>query len=115
MIIQNMISAKQRLILLAFLLHSGFCVAETSQQQPADLTIASIETVGNVTISRAKILTTIRARMGEVFDKDIADEDIKRLAKIEGVEYTYYNTETVEDGIKLTYIVVEKNLVRRII
>ena len=112
MIIQNKISTKHILVILAFLLFDGYSVAEIAQPESENKTIASIETVGNVTISRTQILSTIRARTGEVFDKAIADEDINRLARIEGVEYTYYNVETVYDKINLTYVVVEKNLVR---
>ena len=42
-------------------------------------------------------------------------EDIDRIAAIEGIEYAYYAEPEIVDGqVKLTYVVVEKNLVRSI-
>ena len=114
MSIQKLIFTKHICFLSAILL-AGVSFAEAELPVPENQIIASIETVGNVTISRTQILSTVRARIGEVFDKKISDEDINRLARIEGVEYTYYNVETVEGNIKLTYVVVEKNLVRSIL
>lgn len=78
------------------------------------LRIGRIEVAGNLTLSRTAILATVRARVGELFDAASAEEDIQRLAKLEGVEYAYYNT-AVEDGqVVLTYVVVERNLARTV-
>ncbi len=88
-----------------------------SSMSPADLEqlrIGRIEVAGNLTLSRTAILATVRARVGELFDTASAEQDIQRLAKLEGVEYAYYNT-AVEDGrVVLTYVVVERNLARTV-
>jgi outer membrane protein insertion porin family len=93
---------------------SGFCQAQEAGAVSAaeGLRISSIETKGNVTISTAKILATVRARAGQLFDAASATEDGRRIAKLEGLEYAYYYTEVVENEVKLTFVVVEKNLVR---
>lgn len=94
----------------------GFCFTQESFAAETDgLRILSIETSGNVSISRAKIISQVRARQGEIFDNTSADEDAKRIAKIEGVEYAYYNASIVDGQIKLIYVVVEKNLIRSIV
>jgi len=78
------------------------------------LRIGRIEVAGNVTVSRAQVLATVRAREGELFDAASAEQDIGRLAKLEGVEYAYYHT-AVEDGqVVLTYVIVERNVVRTV-
>ncbi len=93
---------------------AGFCRAQDTGAASAGegLRIGSIETQGNVTITTDKILVTVRAREGQSFDAALATEDARRIAKLDGVEYAYYNTEVVENQVKLTFVVVEKNLVR---
>jgi len=91
-----------------------YCGAQDSSADTAleELRIGSIETAGNVTISRAKILSTVRARTGELFNAASAAEDARRIAQIEGVRSVHYNTRVVENQVTLTFVVVEKNLVR---
>ncbi|MBN1818017.1 MAG: outer membrane protein assembly factor BamA [Sedimentisphaerales bacterium] len=95
------------------------CAAWGGAQKPAptdleSLRIGRIEVRGNVSLARTEILSTARARTGELFDAASAEEDIKRLAKLEGVEYAYYNAAVEEGQITLTFVVVERNLVRDI-
>jgi outer membrane protein insertion porin family len=78
------------------------------------LRIARIEPAGNVTLTPEQVLSAVRSREGETFDSKAVEEDIQRLAKLEGVEYAYYNTEVVNNEVRLIYVVVEKNLVRSI-
>jgi len=93
---------------------AGYCRAQDTGAASAGegLRIGSIETKGNVTISTAKILSTVRARTGQLFDADLAEEGAQGIAGLDGVEYAYYNIEVVEGAVKLTFVVVEKNLVR---
>ncbi|MBW8015919.1 MAG: BamA/TamA family outer membrane protein [Planctomycetes bacterium] len=92
---------------------AGFCLAEGTEDVPAEgKKITSIETAGNVSIFRAKILAQVRARAGEKFNKASAEEDAERIGKLDGVKYAYYNTVVTGDAVKLTYIVIEKNLIR---
>jgi len=77
--------------------------------------ISEIATDGNVTITEANILSAAQTRVGQVFDDALIAEDCRSIAKIEGVEYAYYNANTLEDGsIRLTFVVVEKRLVREV-
>lgn len=76
--------------------------------------IAEIDVVGNVSISRAEVLAQVRIRPGEEFDAAAANEDARRIALLEGVEYAYYNTKVTDGQIRLTFVVVERNLIRSI-
>ena len=77
-------------------------------------TIGSIQTTGNRGTGTTEILAKIRSRAGEVFDPNMAAEDAKRIAELAGVEYGYYNTALVDGKIKLTFVIVEKNIIRSI-
>ncbi|MCK5174610.1 MAG: hypothetical protein KAR47_14550, partial [Planctomycetes bacterium] len=92
-----------------------FSAADVVAAESGGKRIDSIDVGGNRNVSKAKVLATVRAKVGEIFDKKSAEEDAGRLAKIEGVEYAYYNIETLDGAIKLTYVIVEKNVVRSIV
>ncbi|MFA5240292.1 MAG: outer membrane protein assembly factor BamA [Phycisphaerae bacterium] len=81
----------------------------------SDLVIGSINTAGNVSINSDKILSAVRSRLGKRFDAATAAEDVKRIAKLKGVEYSYYNTAVADGQIQLTFVVVERSLVRSIV
>ncbi len=100
--------------LFILVVRGGYCRAQEAVAVSAaeGLRISSIETKGNITINTATILVTVRARADQLFDAASATEDARRIAKLEGIEYAYYNTEVVENEVKLTFVVVEKNLVR---
>jgi len=76
--------------------------------------IGSIKTKGNINVKYVDILAKVRSRVGETFDPNTAAEDVKRIAGLSGVEYSYYNTAVVDGKIQLTFVVVEKNLARAI-
>ncbi|MHC4075780.1 MAG: outer membrane protein assembly factor BamA [Planctomycetota bacterium] len=67
---------------------------------------------GNRIIKSAAILAQTRSRTGGQFDQAVAAEDSKRVAQLAGVEYCYYNTARLGEKIELTFVVVERNLVR---
>jgi outer membrane protein insertion porin family len=77
-------------------------------------TITAIRVEGNVSVKETEVLAKIRTRQGGEFNPDIATEDTKRIAEISGVEYCYYNTKPVAGNIELTFVVVEKNIIRSI-
>ncbi|MFZ2148142.1 MAG: POTRA domain-containing protein, partial [Sedimentisphaerales bacterium] len=79
------------------------------------MSIGNISTAGNVSISSDKILSKVRSRVGQQFDAATAAEDAKRIAELAGVEYSYYNTAVVDEKIQLTFVVVERNIVRSIV
>lgn len=85
-----------------------------AQEDPEMLPVGWVETAGNTTLSRSQILSTVRTRVGQPFRAEQAAEDVRRLAALEGVDTAYYNTEVAAGRVRLTFVVVEKNLVRSI-
>jgi len=95
-------------------------------------TIAAIRVEGNVSVKEAEIIAKVRTRAGDVFSAGTAAEDTKRIAEIKGVEYCYYSVRSPQDNtkpakgeasplggpadgnIELTFVVVEKNIIRSI-
>ncbi len=95
-----------------------YCQAQITGAEDAnlaDMTIGSVEVQGNVTVSRSQVLNKVRARAGQLFDENAADEDAVRIAEIEGVQLAYYNAAVVDGQVKLTFVVQEMNLVRSIV
>lgn len=97
------------------------CVLVCAQQDAgaadansAGQTIAAIRVEGNVSVKETEILAKVRTRQGGVFNAETATEDTKRIAEIAGVEYCYYNTKAVDGNIEITFVVVEKNIIRSI-
>ncbi|MFA5251496.1 MAG: POTRA domain-containing protein, partial [Phycisphaerae bacterium] len=80
----------------------------------ANQTISAIRVEGNVSVKVSEVLAKVRTREGDIFNPGVATEDMKRIAEIKGVEYCYYNTKATDGGIELTFVVVEKNLIRSI-
>ena len=76
--------------------------------------IGSVRVVGNRSIASERILPRVRSRVGELFDSATAAEDAKRISELAGVQTSYYNTTVVDDKIRLTFVVVERNIVRSI-
>jgi outer membrane protein assembly complex protein YaeT len=99
---------------MVFSFGSVFSHAREANEQTEELVIGSIRTAGNLIITDSEVLSKIRSRVGQLFDPATAAGDVKRVAELKGVEYSYYNTVVSEDKIKLTFVVVESNLVRSI-
>ena len=80
----------------------------------AGQTIAAIRVEGNVSVKQTDVLAKVRSRQAGQFNPETATEDTKRIAEIAGVEYCYYNTKSVDANLELTFVVVEKNIIRSI-
>jgi outer membrane protein insertion porin family len=76
--------------------------------------VALIHVDGNVSVKVPEVLARVRTRPGDIFNPAVVTEDTKRIAELKGVEYCYYNTKSVDGKIDLTFVVVEKNIVRKI-
>jgi outer membrane protein insertion porin family len=76
--------------------------------------IGKILVTGNVSIVESQVLTRIRSRVSENFSSDAASKDAKRIAELTGVESSYYNTAVVDGKVHLTFVVVERGLIRSI-
>jgi len=98
---------------------SNFFVTASARQaearEQAGGVIDSIEVTGNVSLSRSEILSKVRSRVGQFFDPAVAEEDAKRIAGLAGVELSYYNIATVDEKVRLTFVVKEENIVRSIV
>ena len=92
----------------------SLCLVQNAYSQVSG-EIAIIKTAGNRGISTAEILSKVQSRTGEMFDSQAVNEDTKRIAQLDGVEYSYYNTEIIDNKVHLTFVVVEKNVIREIV
>lgn len=101
---------------IAFLLFCivGLVFAAESVEQLRGKEISEIKIAGNVSIKSEMILTKVRSRQGLTFSPEVLNEDIERIASLDGVEYAYYNTQLQDDKVILTFAVYEKNLAREI-
>jgi outer membrane protein assembly complex protein YaeT len=81
--------------------------------EPADgLFISRLETAGNVTLTRAQILSVVSLRAGQRFSAAEASADARRIAALDAADTAYYTTDIADGRVTLTYVVAEKNLVR---
>jgi outer membrane protein insertion porin family len=87
------------------------CLAGTGDP---NLTIAAIRVEGCVTVKASEILSRVRTKQGDTFSPEVATEDTKRIAGLKGIEYCYYNTKMVDGKLELTFVVVERNVIRSI-
>lgn len=85
-----------------------------AQEAAEGLVIERIEVAGSVTLTRAEVLSVVRARPGQAFSESTSTEDAERIAKLDAAESAYYNTRIQDGKVILTYVVVERNLVRSI-
>jgi len=91
---------------------AGIAMAE--EGSPDGLPIETLDVVGNITLTRAEVLSVARVRPGVVFNAQMVDEDVRRIAKLDAAESAYYNAAIKDGKVALTYVVVEHNLVRSI-
>jgi len=102
------------LSIICLLLISLFANSVFAAEVPK-LTISEVKIVGNRTVTDGEVLDKIRSRSGQAFSADVAESDAKRVAELSGVEYSYYSTKVSSDQMELTFVVVERNLVRAIV
>jgi len=76
--------------------------------------IGSVRVAGTSTIPEASVLTKVRSRAGEMFDPAVAAQDARRIAEVTGIQYAYYNSELKDGKVDLTFVVIEKLVVRGI-
>ena len=100
------------IIMVAVLVSAA--AADTVDESPDGRTIETLEVVGNITLTRAEVLSVVRARPGQVYNRETIDEDVRRIARLDAAESAYYNAKIDNGKLVLTYVVVERNLVRSI-
>ncbi len=89
--------------------------ADTAPQAAEGVVIGSLDAVGYVTLSRAEVLSRVSLRPGQRFSAAEAAADVRRIAELQAVDRAYYSVEVTNGQVALTYVVVEKNLVRSLI
>ncbi|MCE5340936.1 MAG: BamA/TamA family outer membrane protein [Planctomycetaceae bacterium] len=77
--------------------------------------IDSISVMGNVYITKGKIMAAARSRAGQTFTTSQVLEDCKRIANLLGVEFAYYNVEPAGDKVRLTFVIKEKIVIRKLV
>jgi outer membrane protein insertion porin family len=105
--------------LAVYFLSFTFCFSAQDQNSTGiaptpPVIVGTIEVAGNQNATVAQILSKIRTREGDIFSDEIAAQDAKRIAELAAIDYAYFNKTLVDGKIKLTYVVVEKILVRAI-
>ena len=94
---------------------AGLAEVKKTDDEMRKLVIGSILIVGNVSISSKDIKFKVRSRVGDLFDPEKADEDAKRIAELAGIEFCYHRTDIVDNKVKLTFVVRERDIVRSIV
>jgi outer membrane protein insertion porin family len=107
-------SRLMRLTAIALWFLIVLCGAQALADAPGGLAIDKIEIVGNRSVTDSQVLAAVHSRVGAAFSSAIAEEDTERIARLPGVEYSYYSTAVADDRIELTFVVVERNIVRAI-
>ncbi|MFC1738520.1 outer membrane protein assembly factor BamA [Planctomycetota bacterium] len=91
-----------------------FAQIDNAQLSGENVVISGVRTAGNLNVSSEQILGKVRSRVGDLYDEATAEKDVQRIAELPGVEYSYFNKKAVDGKIELTFVVVEKNVVRSI-
>jgi outer membrane protein assembly factor BamA len=105
------------LLIALTLLPAGIASAQPeapSAESDTQYAIGSIKVVGNVSIETEKILRRVRSKVGDFFDADRANEDVERIAGLIGVGSATYQRRLVDGKIEMTFVIVEKDIVRSI-
>lgn len=99
-----------KVILAAVLLICG--LAYPQDESVEGKTVKSVRVEGNQIVSDSKVLSKVRTREGQIFDSAVVSRDTERIAQLKEVKYSYYNTALVEDGVNLTFVVIERSIVK---
>jgi outer membrane protein assembly factor BamA len=114
--LKKKISTWKGCLVFGVLVFGGVCFAVDagSTADHEKLRIGGVDTLGNHSISRPKVLSKVRARTGDMFNAASVAEDCDRIGHIVGVHTAYYNKKIVDNKVMLTFVVVEKRLIRSI-
>ncbi|MHC4258876.1 MAG: BamA/OMP85 family outer membrane protein [Planctomycetota bacterium] len=76
--------------------------------------VGSVKVTGNVSMETEKILSRVRSKVGDLFNEETANEDVGRIAALVGVASATYEWSLVDGRIQITFVIVEKDIVRSI-
>jgi len=112
------------LALLVLFFKPVFCEEETppAKSEPAapvapapEKAVKSVFISGNKTVSASLILSKVKTKQGEVYKKNTVDEDIKRIYGLGYFSDVKSEIREYEDGLEVTFVVVEKPPIGQII
>jgi outer membrane protein insertion porin family len=88
--------------------------AADEKAAPATKRVKIIKVKGNKVISSAAVLSKIKSKPGDAFDREILNDDLKRLYALGYFTDVVIDIEDYADGIMITFIVSEKPLISAI-
>lgn len=107
--------ALSMLLLCIFALSlSRIAPAQTTGDSLAGLPVESVRVSGNRIVTDNQILARVRIRPGDIFNPQTAEKDAARIAELTEVTFAYYNAEARDAKVILTFVVGERNIIRRI-
>ena len=90
----------------------------SAEKVPAEsvvgLKITSVKVKGNRRIEAAAILQVVRIKVGDLLDQGQVDSDVRAIFKLGHFRDVQAETEKVDGGVVLSYLVQEKPVVREI-
>jgi len=95
-------------LLIPLFLFCFICLSEEGK------VVKKIEVKGNRRVSALIILSRIRTKVGEPLSKEIIREDIKKIYGLGYFSDVSVDVEDYLDGVKVTFLVVEKPYIERI-
>ncbi len=93
----------------------SFLVVSTGISIGVSLTIKEIRFSGNKRISEERLRRIIRTKVGDEFDSGKVRQDVKALFGKGFFEDVKVDAEYTEEGVVLTYILVEKPVISRVV
>lgn len=89
--------------------------APSQAQAVIEKTVKGVYVTGNKTVSSSLILSKVKTKQGEAYKKSTVDEDIKRIYSIGYFSDVKAEIKEYEDGLEITFVVVEKPPIGQII
>lgn len=105
------------LIAAIFLFAFQYAAHESYSQGPDDGSkkVTAIYVKNNKAISTETILSKIKTKIGEVFSKDVLNDDLKRLYATEYFTDVSMDLSDYQDGVAVTILVEEKSVIEDIV
>lgn len=117
MINLRMIPKIYNCMFVAVLIFAQLCFAADTDNNidPETLQISEIRADVHPIIGPDQVIAAVRARPGQLFNRQTSVEDTKLIAKIEGVRVADYFIDIVDNKVVLTYVAKTDPIVRDII
>ncbi len=88
--------------------------AQTQDEPLQDRPVTAIEVKGIKVVGKEKVISQIKTRIGQPYNKNISNEDMNRLYALDFFERIEVQLEDFEKGVKVTFHVTEKPLLKKI-